>query len=214
MTDAAVVAAQKAAADLKSRIQTLDEGGIDLLFREARTFNGWLDKQVPDSLLVALFDVMKMAPTSANMSPARLIFVKSAEAKERLKPALSPGNVDKTMAAPVCVIIGYDVEFWHHFPKLFPLRDMSGPFKDNPANAETAAFHNGTLQGAYMILAARALGLDTGPMSGFDGAKVDAEFFAASATKSNFLCNLGYGDPSSIFQRSPRFAFDEVCSIL
>lgn len=211
MTDAA---AREAAAELKTRIQTLNDDGLDLLFREARTFNGWLDREVPDTLLNLLFDVMKMAPTSANMSPARLIFVKSTEAKERLKPALSPGNADKTMAAPVCAIVGHDVEFWRHLPKLFPLRDMTGPFKDNPANAETAAFRNGTLQGAYLILAARALGLDTGPMSGFDNTKIDEEFFAGTAIKSNFLCNLGYGDPSSIFQRSPRFGFEEVCQIL
>jgi len=214
MTDAAVAAAQDAVRALKTRIQSLDNDGLDLLFREARTFNGWQDRAVPDEVLHALFDVMKMAPTSANMSPARIVFVKSSAAKERLRPALSAGNLDKTMAAPVCAIIGYDVEFWRHLPKLFPHRDMTGPFKDNPAAAQTAAFRNGTLQGGYFILAARALGLDCGPMSGYDAAKVDAEFFAGTAVRSNFLCNLGYGDPGSIFQRSPRFAFAEVCSIL
>ena len=214
MTDAAVAAAQEAVRTLKARIQSLDDDALDLLFREARTFNGWQDREVPDTLLHRLFDLMKMAPTSANMSPARIVFVKSAAAKERLRPSLSPGNLDKTMAAPACAIIGYDVEFWRHLPKLFPHRDMTGPFKDNPKNAETAAFRNATLQGGYFILAARAVGLDCGPMSGFDNAKVDAEFFAGTAVKSNFLCNLGYGEPTSVFQRSPRFDFAEACTIL
>ncbi|EDP62267.1 hypothetical protein BAL199_19638 [alpha proteobacterium BAL199] len=214
MTDAAVAAAQEAVRALRARIQTIDDNALDLLFREARTFNGWQDREVPDALLRRLFGLMKMAPTSANMSPARIVFVKSAAAKERLKPMLSPGNLEKTMAAPVCAIIGHDVEFWRHLPKLFPHRDMTGPFKDNPAAAETAAFRNATLQGGYFIMAARALGLDCGPMSGFDNAKTDAEFFAGTAIKSNFLCNLGYGDPTSVFQRSPRFEFAEVCQLL
>ncbi len=214
MTDPAVAAAQEAVRALKERVQSLDENALDLLFRDARTFNGWQDREVPDALLHRLFDLMKMAPTSANMSPARIVFVKSAEAKERLRPTLSPGNVDKTLAAPVCAIIGYDQEFWRHLPKLFPHRDMTGAFKDNPTAAETAAFRNATLQGGYFILAARAIGLDCGPMSGFDNAKMDAEFFAGTAVKSNFLCNLGYGDPTTVFQRSPRFDFSEVCTIL
>lgn len=213
MTDA-VAAAQEAVRALRGRIQTLDDDALDLLFREARTFNGWQKREVPDSLLHALFDLMKMAPTSANSSPVRIVFVKTPAARERLRPALSAGNLDKTMSAPVCAIIAHDLEFWRFLPKLFPHRDMTGPFKDNPKAAETAAFRNATLQGGYFILAARALGLDCGAMSGFDAAKVDAEFFAGTTVRSNFLCNLGYGDPASIFQRSPRFAFDEVCTIL
>lgn len=214
MTDAAVAAAQEAIRSLKARIQTLDDDGLDLIFREARTFNGWQDRDVSDDLLRTLFDITKMGSTSANGSPMRLVFVKTPEGKERLKPALSAGNLDKTMAAPVCAIIGHDVNFWQRMDFLFPHRDMTGPYKNNPAAAETAAFRNGTLQGAYLMIAARALGLDCGPMSGYDQAKVDAEFFAGTTVKSNFLCNLGYGDPESVFQRLPRFAFDDVCSIV
>lgn len=214
MTDAAVAAAQEAVRSLKQRIQSLDDNGLDLIFREARTFNGWQDRDVPDALLHTLFDVAKMGPTAANGSPMRLIFVKSAAGKERLKPALSAGNADKTMAAPVCAIVGYDPAFWEKFPFLFPHRDMSGAFKDKPEAAETAGFRNGTLQGAYLMIAARALGLDCGPMSGFDQGKVDAEFFAGTTIKSNFLCSLGYGEPESVFQRLPRFEFEDVCSIV
>lgn len=214
MTDAAVAAAHEAVRALKARIQSLDDNALDLLFREARTFNGWQKRDVTDAQLHLLFDLMKMAPTSANMSPARIVFVKSPAAKERLRPILSPGNVDKTMAAPVCAIIAHDLNFWHHMPKLFPVRDMTGPYKDNPAAAELAAFRNATLQGGYFIMAARAIGLDCGPMSGFDNAKADAEFFPGTAIKSNFLCNLGYGEPTSIFQRSPRFDFAEACQIV
>jgi 3-hydroxypropanoate dehydrogenase len=209
-----VAHARQAATELKQRISSLDSDSLDLIFRDARTHNGWLDKPVSDEQLHQLYDIMKWGPTSANGSPARIIFVRSDAAKKRLEPALSEGNHDKTMAAPVVAIIGYDVEFWVHFPKLFPHKDMRGPFKDNPKAAETAAFRNGTLQGAYFIIAARALGLDCGPMSGFNSAKVDEEFFAGTAVKSNFLCNLGYGDVSKILQRSPRFDFDEVCKII
>lgn len=214
MTDAAVAAAQDAVRALRSRIETLDDNELDLIFREARTFNGWQDREIPDALLRTLFDITKMGSTSANSSPMRLVFVKTEAGKERLKPALSAGNLDKTMSAPVCAIIGHDVDFWKRMDFLFPHRDMTGPYKDNPAAAETAAFRNGTLQGAYLMIAARALGLDCGPMSGFDQAKVDAEFFAGTSIKSNFLCNLGYGDPASVFQRLPRFAFEDVCSIV
>lgn len=214
MTDDVVAAAQDAVRSLKTRIQSLDDNGLDLIFREARTFNAWQDRAVSDDLLRTLFDITKMGSTSANCSPMRVIFVKSADAKARLKPALSPGNLDKTMSAPVCAIIGHDVNFWHKLDFLFPHRDMTGAYKDNPANAETAAFRNGTLQGAYLMVAARALGLDCGPMSGYDAAKVDAEFFAGTTIRSNFLCNLGYGDPSSVMQRLPRFGFDDVCAIV
>ncbi|MEQ8587590.1 MAG: malonic semialdehyde reductase [Thalassobaculaceae bacterium] len=214
MTDAAVAAAQDAVRALKDRIQSLDDNGLDLIFREARTFNGWQDRDVSDDLLRTLFDVTKMGPTAANGSPMRLVFVKTAEGKARLKPALSGGNVDKTMAAPVCAIIGYDTAFWEKFPFLFPHRDMSGAFKDDPQAAETNGFRNSSLQGAYLMIAARALGLDCGPMSGFDQGKVDAEFFAGTTIKSNFICNLGYGAPDSLFRRLPRFDFDDVCTIV
>lgn len=193
---------------------TLNEAGLDLLFREARSHNGWLDQPVSDDTLKALFDLMKMAPTSANCSPARILFLRSVEAKERLKPHLMAGNVDKTMSAPVVAIIGHDLDFWQALPKLFPHKDMTGMFRDKPAAAAEAAFRNGSLQGAYFILAARALGLDCGPMSGFDNAGVDAEFFADTQIKSNFLCNLGHGDSAMLFPRSPRFDFDEACKLL
>lgn len=194
--------------------EILSDTGLDLLFREARTHNGWQDKEVSDVLLQAVFDLAKMGPTSANCSPMRVLYLKSAEAKEKLRPALIEGNVEKTMAAPVVAVIGHDLEFHEHLPKLFPHTDARAWFQGNDALIEATAFRNGSLQGAYFILAARALGLDCGPMSGFDNAQVDAAFFADSKVKSNFLCNLGYGDPSKLFPRSPRFAFDEVCRIL
>jgi 3-hydroxypropanoate dehydrogenase len=193
----------------------LDNVALDTIFRTARTYHGWLDKPVSDETLHALWDVMKWGPTSANCSPARILFVRTRQAMERLRPALSPNNVDKTMAAPVCAIIGYDTRFHEHLPQLFPANpDMQKRFADAPALAEVTAFRNGTLQGAYFIIAARALGLDCGAMSGFDNAKVDAEFFPDGRVKSNFLCSIGYGDPESIRPLSPRFTFDEACSIL
>ncbi len=156
-----------------------------------------------------------MGPTSANQSPARIVFVTSAEAKQRLSPHLSEGNRAKTMTAPVCAIIGYDLKFYDHLPMLFPHTDAKSWFEGKPEkHIETSAFRNGTLQGAYFIIAARALGLDTGPMSGFDNAGVDREFFAGTSVKSNFLCSLGYGDPSGIFPRSPRFSFEEMAKII
>ena len=191
----------------------LDQHALDLLFYNARTYNHWQDKTVDDAVLHKLFDAMKMAPTSANCSPARLIFVKSDAGKEKLKPCLAEGNVDKTMAAPVCVIIGHDMEFYEQLPKLFPHTDARSWFAGKPAAIEETAFRNGSLQGAYLIMAARALRLDCGPMSGFDKGKVDAAFFAGTTVKSNFLCNLGYGDDKDLFPRSPRFDFDEACQI-
>jgi 3-hydroxypropanoate dehydrogenase len=187
---------------------------LDQIFREARTHNAWHDEDIPDSLLHELVDLVKLGPTSANCSPARFLFVKSPAAKERLKPLLSEGNRDKTMKASVCAIIGYDLDFYQHLPKLFPHTNAKSWFEGKPKKIEDTAFRNGTLQGAYLILAARALGLDTGPMSGFDNAGVDREFFAGTNIKSNFLCSLGYGDPSVLFPRSPRFAFDETAQIL
>lgn len=185
------------------------------IFLEARSYNRWQDIPVSDEQLRQLVDVLKMGPTSANQSPARIIFVKSLEAKKRLEPHLSEGNRAKTMSAPVCAIIGYDMKFYDHLPKLFPHADAKSWFEGKPEEVvETSAFRNGSLQGAYFIIAARALGLDTGPMSGFDNAAVDREFFAGTSVKSNFLCSLGYGDPSGLFPRSPRFAFDEMAKII
>lgn len=205
------------------------EQALDTLFRKARTYNSWLDKPVSDDLLRQLYDLMKWGPTSANCSPARILFLRTPEAKQRLKPALSPTNVEKTMKAPVTAIIAYDLKFYERLPRLFPHNPGAREwFSNAPDLAETTAFRNGTLQGAYFILAARSLGLDCGPMSGFDNAKVDAEFFRAPAgkdgpaeeviptgpLKSNFLCNLGYGDPAQLYPRSPRLAFDEACKLL
>jgi 3-hydroxypropanoate dehydrogenase len=192
----------------------LDPAALKQLFLDARTQNKWQPKDVSDALLKELVDVMKMAPTSANCSPARIVFVKSVEAKARLKPLLSPGNVDKTMSAPVTAIIGHDLRFYDHLPKLFPHTDAKSWFVGKDEHIGLTAFRNGSLQGAYLIMAARALGLDVGAMSGFDNAKVDAEFFKDTTIKSNFLCNLGYGDASGVMPRSPRFAFDEMAKIV
>lgn len=191
-----------------------DSTSLDLMFRKARTHNGWLDKPVEDSLLERIYDLCKWAPTSANSNPMRLVFVKSKEAKERLKPALADGNVTKTMQAPVTAIIGYDMAFYDRLPKLFPHTDARAWFVGNDALIATTAFRNGTLQGAYFMLAARALGLDCGPMSGFDNTKVDAEFFKNTQIKSNFICSLGYGDPAKLFPRSPRLAFNDAATIV
>ncbi len=188
---------------------------LDLIFRKARTHNVWLDKPVEDALLNQVYDLAKMGPTSANMCPMRIVFVKSREAKEKLRPALDPGNVDKTMKAPVTAILGMDVHFYEQLPKLFPHADAKAWFKDLPENVlEYVALRNSSLQGAYFLLAARALGLDCGPMSGFDNAKVDAAFFAGTTVKSNFLCSLGYGDASKLFPRSPRLSFEEACKVV
>jgi 3-hydroxypropanoate dehydrogenase len=188
---------------------------LDLIFRHARTHNAWLDKPVDDALLKQIYDLAKMGPTSANMCPMRIVFVKSREAKERLKPTLDPGNVDKTMKAPVTAVIGMDVHFYEQLPKLFPHADAKAWFKVLPENVlEYIALRNSSLQGAYFMLAARALGLDCGPMSGFNNAQVDAAFFAGTTVKSNFLCNLGYGDASKLHPRSPRLDFEEACQLV
>jgi len=187
---------------------------LDQLFRDARTHNAWRDQDVSDAVLREIVDLAKMGPTSANCSPGRFLFVKSREAKERLKPHLSEGNRDKTMKAPLCAIIGYDLDFYRHLPKLFPHTDAKSWFEGKDEKIAETAFRNGTLQGAYLIMAARALGLDCGPMSGFDNKAVDREFFAGTNIKSNFLCNLGYGDPSVLLPRSPRFDFDEMAKII
>ena len=194
---------------------TLDEKALDLILLKARTQNGWLPTPVSDDQLRAIYDIMKFGPTSANSSPARILFVRTPEAKARLLPALSAGNQDKTKQAPVTAIIGYDPRFYELLPRLFPHRpEMKNPYEASARLAETVAFRNGTLQGAYFMIAARAVGLDVGGMSGFDNAKVDAEFFPDGRVKSNFLCNIGHGDPSKVMARLPRLPFDEVCSIL
>jgi 3-hydroxypropanoate dehydrogenase len=193
----------------------LDEKSLDLILLQARTQNGWLPTLVTDDELRAIYQIMRSGPTSANSCPARILFVRTPEAKARLIPALTPGNVDKTKAAPVTAIIGYDTRFYELLPKLFPHRpEMKNPYEANAKLAETVAFRNGTLQGAYFMIAARAVGLDVGGMSGFDNAKVDAEFFPDGRVKSNFLCNIGHGDPSKVMDKLPRLEFDEACTLL
>jgi len=193
----------------------LNSEALDTLFRNARTHNVWLPDPVSDHLLRQIYDLMKWGPTSANSSPARIAFLRTPQAKERLKPALMAANVDKTMQAPVTAIVAYDSKFYEHVPKLFPNNPgMREKFSSSPELIQTTAMRNGSLQGGYFILAARALGLDCGPMSGFDNAKVDAEFFPSSSWKSNFLCNLGYGDHSKLFPRNVRLDFEEACQLL
>src|SRR5437764_4946144 len=192
----------------------MSNDGLDLIFRNARTHNAWLDKPVADALLRQVYDLAKMGPTSANMCPMRIVFVKSPEAKERLRPALDAGNVAKTMAAPVTAILGMDLHFFELMPKLFPHADAKAWFKDLPEPVlEYVALRNSSLQGAYFMLAARSLGLDCGPMSGFDNAKVDAAFCAGTTVKSNVLRNLGHGDGTKLYPRSPRLTFEEACQI-
>jgi len=207
----------------------LSDECLDVLFREARTYSSWLDKPVSDETLRRLYDLLRFAPTAANSNPARFIFVRSKEAKERLRPSLAPGNVDKTMSAPVTVIVAYDLQFYDKLPKLFPhAPQMRELYATNPQLVETTARRNSSLQGAYLILAARSVGLDCGPMSGFDNAKLDEEFFAAGKecegcdqeffpvghVRSNFLVNLGYGDTARLHPRLPRLEFNEACSLL
>jgi len=187
---------------------------LDQLFLKARTHWVWRPEPVPLELLKELYNVARFGPTSANSSPARFVFLTTPQAKERLRPALSPTNVEKTMTAPVTVIVAWDTEFHEKLPQLFPARDMRSMFAGNAALIHETAFRNGTLQGAYFMIAARGLGLDCGPMSGFDQQKVNAEFFPDGKWKANFLCNMGYGDPSKLFPRNPRLSFDEACRVL
>ena len=194
--------------------QPVNQQALDVLFNDGRSHNEWLDKPVEDALLVKLYDLIKMAPTSANTQPLRVTFVKSPEQKERLKPAVAVGNVQKMLQAPVCAILGMDMEFYNELPKLFPHTDAKSWFVGNTALIESTAFRNSSIQGGYFILAARALGLDTGAMSGFDNAMVDKLFFDGTAIKSNFLCNLGYGDHSKLHPRSPRPDFSDFCKIV
>ena len=191
----------------------LSDKGLDLLFREARTHRAWCPEPVSDVLLMALYDLAKMGPTSGNTCPMRVVFVKSAATKERLRPALSPGNVEKTLSAPVTAIVGHDLAFLDRLAELSPGSDMASSFAGNQQLISDTAFRNGSLQGAYLMLAARALGLDCGPMSGFDCKKVDAAFFAGTEIRSNFLCNLGYGDAEALRPRKPRLSFDEACEV-
>jgi len=191
---------------------TIEAAGLDTLFREARSHNKWREEAVTEETLHALYDLMKFGPTSANSSPARFVFVRSKEGKDKLAPALSAGNLDKTMSAPVTVIVAYDPRFFEKLPWLFPHNpDAVSWFTSNDSLAATTAFRNGTLQGAYLMMAARSLGLDVGAMSGFDNAKVDEAFFGSNGWRSNFLVNLGRGDPEGLFNRSPRLPFDEAC---
>jgi len=199
---------------LRARITELDDDALALILTGARSFSNWTDEPVTDAELRRLFDILKTGPTSGNSLPARFVFVRSAEAKARLIPALVRGNVAKVEAAPVTVIVGYELEFWRDLPRLFPFKSMAQYYENNPAFAEITAFRNGTLEGAWLIVAARAMGLDTGAMSGFDNAKVDAEFFAGTTVKSNFLCCLGHGDPSTLPPPYPKYDFDEVCQII
>ncbi len=196
---------------LRARYQRLEGTALDLLFRGARTHNAWTNAPVTDEALQELFALFRDGPTSANSNPARFVFVRTRAGRGRLAGCVAEGNVPKVLAAPVVAIVAYDPAFWTLLPRLFPHRDMSAVFRDNPALAEATAFRNASLQGAYLILAARALGLDTGPMSGFDHAKVDAAFLEGTGWKSNFLCAIGHGDERGLFPRLPRPDFQDVC---
>ena len=195
--------------------QPLDDAGLDLLFRKARTVNGWQDKPVTEDTLRNLHDLYIMGATASNTLPARIVYVQSDEAKAKLKTCLMEGNVDKTLAAPVCAVIGHDLEFHQHLDRLYPQVDFKTMFAKAPDHVrQTVALCNGSFQGAYLMLAARAMGLDCGPMSGFNTDKAKDLFFAGTTVEVNFLCNLGYGNPEKVYDRNPRFGFDEVCSIV
>jgi len=210
--EAARSAAQSSYRELKSEIATLDNAAIDLILREARSHYAWRDTPVPTELLQEIHELTGAGPTSMNSCPARFVFVTSPTGKSRLARSLKEKNIDKMMAAPVTAIIAYDLEFWRELPFLFPHEDRRAHFEGKAQHSEITAFRNGTLQGAYFMIAARALGLDVGAMSGFSNEIVDQEFFADTSLRSNFLCNLGYADESALFQKLPRFAFNDVCS--
>ncbi len=218
MTDQTIAAdeiARNMARAFQERGLTADDATLELLFTEARTHYGWQDRDVPEETLRALYEIAKMGPTSMNQQPMRVLFIRSEEAKDRLEPALLPGNKPKMRDAPVTALIAHDLNFWEELPRIFPPNpDAADIFRSNATAAQVNAFRNGTLQGAYFMLAARAVGLDIGAMSGFDNAKVDEEFFHGTSVKSNFLVNLGYADTSKIFRRLPRLSFDEVCETL
>jgi 3-hydroxypropanoate dehydrogenase len=193
----------------------ISEDCLNQIFRDARTHNKWQDKAVSDELLQEVYDLMRFGPTSANCSPLRILFLKTKEAKERLRPHLAPGNVEKTMVAPATALMAFDLQFYEHLPYLFPFADAKSWFEGKPPFIEETAFRNSSLQGGYFIIAARACGLDCGPMSGFSNEGVDKEFFPDGRFKSNFLCNLGYGDPAGLpGPRAPRLSFDEACKLL
>ncbi len=206
--------AQASHRDLRNRINRLSDDAIDLILRDARSHYAWQDKPIPDGLLEEIFEITINGPTSMNTLPARFIFVKSAEGKARLAKSLKPQNVPKMMGAPVTAIIAQDMNFWHELPFLFPHDDRRHLFDGNDAYCKDTAYRNATLQGAYFMIAARAVGLDVGAMSGFSNAIVDEEFFAGTSLKSNFLCNVGYADETALFQKLPRFAFNQVCSVV
>lgn len=210
-----VLAARDSVRELRERIASLDNDALDLIFRGARSHNGWMPRKVPDELLQAVYDIAKMGPTSANCCPARFLFLKSERSKNDLGATCLPENLDKVITAPVVAIIGHDIAFYEHMGHLFAhAPDICGYIAKDREHAEETAFRNGTLQGAYLMIAARALGLDCGPMSGFDNEMVDERFFPNSTVKSNFICGIGYGDPAKLYQRLPRFKFDEACNIL
>jgi 3-hydroxypropanoate dehydrogenase len=206
--------AQENHRELRSRIDRLSDDAIDLILREARSHYAWTDRPIPDALLQELYDITISGPTSMNTLPARFVFVKSAEGKARLAKSLKPQNVPKMMGAPITVIVAYDQDFWKELPFLFPHDDRRHLFEGKPEHSAETAFRNGTLQGAYLMIAARALGLDVGAMSGFSNQIVDDEFFKGSSLKSNFLCNIGYADETALFQKLPRFSFDQACTIV
>jgi len=199
---------------MRTKTRSLSEEALEQILTKARTHSVWLPEPVSDDLLGEIYNLMKWGPTSANSSPARIVFVKSSEAKEKLLPCMAGGNVEKTKTAPVTAIIAQDMKFYEKLPKLFPFADTRSWFAGNKPLIESTAFRNSSLQGAYLIIAARSLGLDCGPMSGFDNGKVDAAFFQGTTWKSNFVCNLGYGDVSKLYPRAPRLDFNEACKIL
>ncbi|WP_323794583.1 malonic semialdehyde reductase [Nisaea sp.] len=210
-----IKAAQEEVAVLRSRISTLGADGIDLLFRKARSHNKWTDAPITDDQIRRLYELVRMGPTANNGCPARYLFIRTGENKAKLAECVAPGNKPKVLSAPVTAIIGYDTAYYENFDRLFPHKpEYKDMFASDPKKAEAAAFRNSSLQGAYLILAARALGLDTGPMSGFDNAAVDKAFFAETTIRSNFLCCLGTADLTGLFQRLPRLQFDEVCELL
>ena len=210
----AISDAQEKFSSIKDNPDLLSESQLDLLFGQARSMNGWQDKDIDDSLIHKIYELTKMGPTSTNCCPARFKFIKSNESKEKLKEALLPNNVPKVMTAPVIAIIGYDLDFADNMGKLFPHMDVAPMYKNNDDMNTSTAFRNSSLQGAYFMMVSRALGLDCGPMSGFNNQLVDEKFFAGTNIKSNFLCCIGYGDPSKIFMRLPRLDFEDVCEII
>ena len=205
------VAAQSDVRDLRERKRQLDRESIDVILTGARSHYAWTDKPVSDNQIREIYDMVKLGATSMNSCPARFLFVKTPEGKQRLAKSLKPANVQKMIGAPVTAIIAYDPEFWKELLRLFPHEDRRGHFSNKPEYAEETAFRNSTLQGGYLMTAARAIGLDIGAMSGFSNEIVDAEFFAGTSLKSNFLCNMGYADEAALFQRLPRFDFEDVC---